>query len=100
MLLTLCTLFVYRYGGPNSVKVSDRWTGDWGTYLTTNRSIIYGAIDGRGSGLKGNNVLFSNFRRLGTLEIEDQINVTKYVPARCFLNCLCSASAIYMCVSR
>ncbi|KAF4523193.1 hypothetical protein B566_EDAN002451 [Ephemera danica] len=72
-------MLINVYGGPDSVQVSDRWTGDWGTYLTTNRSIIYGAIDGRGSGLKGNNVLFSGFRRLGTVEIEDQINVTKYL---------------------
>jgi len=57
--------------------VSDRFTGDWGTYLTTNRSIIYAAIDGRGSGLKGNSLLFSGYRNLGSVEIEDQINVTK-----------------------
>jgi dipeptidyl-peptidase 4 len=45
--------------------------------LTVNRSFIYAAIDGRGSGLKGDRMLFAGYRRLGTVEIEDQISVTK-----------------------
>lgn len=72
-------ILILSYGGPDSSQVSDRFVGDWGTYLTTNRSIIYAAIDGRGSGLKGNNILFSGYRKLGSVEIEDQINVTKFV---------------------
>jgi dipeptidyl-peptidase-4 len=66
----------YRYAGPNSVQISDAFTLGWGAYLTTNRSIIYALIDGRGSGLKGDDMKFSLYRRLGTVEIEDQILVT------------------------
>lgn len=50
---------------------------DWGMYLVTNKSIIYAAIDGRGSGLMGNDMLFAGYRQLGTVEIFDQINVTR-----------------------
>lgn len=50
---------------------------DWGSYLAANKSIIYAAIDGRGSGLKGDNIMFSGYRNLGTVEVADQINVTK-----------------------
>ncbi|XP_059473020.1 venom dipeptidyl peptidase 4 isoform X2 [Neocloeon triangulifer] len=75
-------MLVNVYGGPDSSQVSDRFVGDWGTYLTTNRSIIYAAIDGRGSGLKGNKILFSGYKRLGSVEIEDQINVTKYLQSQ------------------
>jgi hypothetical protein len=32
--------------------VNDRFKLDWGTYLTTSEQIIYGLIDGRGSGFK------------------------------------------------
>lgn len=67
---------VNRYGGPNSVQISDAFSLGWGAYLTTNRSIIYALIDGRGSGLKGDDMRFSVYRRLGTVEIEDQILVT------------------------
>jgi dipeptidyl-peptidase-4 len=45
--------------------------------LAANKSIIYATIDGRSSGLKGNDMLFASYRRLGTVEITDQINVTK-----------------------
>lgn len=52
---------------------------DWGSYLAANKSIIYASIDGRGSGSKGDNVLFSGYRKLGTVEIYDQINVTRQI---------------------
>lgn len=47
--------------------------------MATNRSIIYCYVEGRGSGLKGKDSLFSINNRLGTYEIEDVINVTRYV---------------------
>jgi len=72
---TICLSF--RYGGPDSYQVTEKFTIDWGTYLVTNKSIIYAAIDGRGSGLMGNDMLFTGYRRLGTVEIVDQINVTR-----------------------
>lgn len=55
----------------------EKFNLDWGSYLAANKSIIYATIDGRGSGLKGDKILFELYRRLGTVEIEDQINVTK-----------------------
>lgn len=72
-------LLINVYGGPDSFQVTKRFNIDWSTYLTVNRSIIYAAIDGRGSGLKGNKMLFAGYRRLGTVEIEDQLSVTKYL---------------------
>ncbi|XP_065332431.1 venom dipeptidyl peptidase 4-like isoform X1 [Cloeon dipterum] len=72
-------MLINVYGGPDSSQVNDRFKGDWGTYLTTNKSIIYAYIDGRGSGLKGDNVLFAGYRKLGSVEIEDQINVTRHL---------------------
>jgi len=72
---TICLCF--RYGGPDSYQVTEKFNIDWGTYLVTNKSIIYAAIDGRGSGLMGNDMLFAGYRRLGTVEIVDQINVTR-----------------------
>nr|CAD7204045.1 unnamed protein product [Timema douglasi] len=72
-------LLVVVYGGPDSFQVTERFQVDWSTYLTTNKSYIYAAIDGRGSGLKGNNMLFAGYRQLGSVEITDQINVTKHL---------------------
>lgn len=55
---------------------------DWGSYLSSNRSVIYAKIDGRGSGLRGNRLLHSIYKRLGTVEISDQIYVTRELQRR------------------
>lgn len=82
MPTTICVLQsnspLSRYGGPDSYQVTEKFNMDWGMYLVTNKSIIYAAIDGRGSGLMGNDMLFAGYRQLGTVEIFDQINVTRW----------------------
>ncbi|XP_034934341.1 venom dipeptidyl peptidase 4 isoform X2 [Chelonus insularis] len=72
-------LVIFVYGGPGTQQIAERFNIDWGTYLATNKSIIYGEIDGRGSGLKGSNMKFAGYRNLGTVEIYDQINVTRHL---------------------
>ncbi|KRT81809.1 hydrolase, partial [Oryctes borbonicus] len=72
-------MVVNVYGGPDSYQVLEKFSVDWGSYLAVNKSIIYATIDGRGSGLKGDKILFSGYRNLGTVEIEDQISVTKQI---------------------
>lgn len=72
-----CGFLFIRYAGPDSSQVSEEFTLNWGSYLASNRSFIYGVIDGRGSALKGDKYLFAGYRNLGTVEVEDQILVTK-----------------------
>jgi Dipeptidyl aminopeptidases/acylaminoacyl-peptidases len=50
---------------------------DWGTYLASNRNFIVAQIDGRGSGFQGDRLRHELHYRLGSVEIEDQIAVTK-----------------------
>ncbi|KAM7358770.1 dipeptidyl peptidase 4 omega isoform 3-T6 [Cochliomyia hominivorax] len=70
-------MLVDVYGGPDSYSVVDKWIVDWGTYLSSNQSVIYAKIDGRGSGLRGEKLLHSVYQKLGTVEITDQIDVTR-----------------------
>lgn len=70
-------IFFYRYGGPDSFDVLDKFSLNWFSYLASNKSIIVAIIDGRGSGLKGDKMLFAGYGHLGTVEIFDQINVTR-----------------------
>lgn len=70
---------VDSYGGPQSQQVSDRFRVDWGTHLSSSRGVIYAVIDGRGSGFQGDKMLHEIYRRMGTVEIQDQIAVTKSV---------------------
>lgn len=62
-----------RYGGPNSQKIKDRYLVDWSKTLITRKDVIYAYIDGRGSGRQSDDLKFQVYRRLGTVEIHDQI---------------------------
>ncbi|XP_049816829.1 venom dipeptidyl peptidase 4-like isoform X2 [Schistocerca nitens] len=64
---------------PGAQSIGDSFTTDISSYFTTNRRYVYIYIDGRGSGCKGDRTLFSVYRRLGTVEVEDQISVTKWL---------------------
>jgi len=55
---------------------------DWGTYLTTSEDIIYAVIDGRGSGFRGDDLLFELYYKLGGPEVEDQLDVTRQLLKR------------------
>ena len=86
-------LVINVYGGPNSQQVNDRFKLDWGTYLTTSEGVIYGLIDGRGSGFKvrvdqekremstfctqGDDMLHEIYYNIGIVEVQDQIDVTE-----------------------
>ncbi|KOC62680.1 Venom dipeptidyl peptidase 4, partial [Habropoda laboriosa] len=70
-------LLINVYAGPNTIKITDEVTYGFEAYMVTNRSVIYGRIDGRGSAYKGSKMLFEIYRKLGTVEIEDQITVTR-----------------------
>jgi dipeptidyl-peptidase 4 len=70
-------MIVEVYGGPDSSSVTTRWAVEWGSYLTSAHNIIYVKIDGRGSGLRGDKNLFELYRRLGTVEVHDQIETAQ-----------------------
>lgn len=70
-------LLVDVYGGPDSNQVSSKFELGWGSYLVSSKSYIYVRIDGRGSGNRGDAILNQIYRSLGTVELEDQISVTK-----------------------
>ncbi|XP_046814896.1 venom dipeptidyl peptidase 4 [Vespa crabro] len=70
-------MLVNVYAGPNTAKIIDVASYGYHAYMTTNRSVIYAYIDGRGSSNKGSKMLFEIYRKLGTVEVEDQISVTR-----------------------
>ncbi|XP_034176529.2 venom dipeptidyl peptidase 4 isoform X2 [Osmia lignaria lignaria] len=70
-------LLINVYAGPNTAKYTDEFSYGFEAYMATNRSVVYGYIDGRGSANKGSKMLHAVYRRLGTAEIDDQIEVTE-----------------------
>ncbi|KXJ68756.1 hypothetical protein RP20_CCG001851 [Aedes albopictus] len=72
-------MIVQVYGAPNSAQVIDTFTVGFGNYLTTTKKTILCQIDGRGTANQGYDFLFSIKNRLGTVEVKDQIAVTRHL---------------------
>ncbi|XP_044744473.1 inactive dipeptidyl peptidase 10 isoform X3 [Coccinella septempunctata] len=64
---------------PFSQTVSSKWDIDWAWYLASTRSYVVAQIDARGSGYQGIKMRSEIQRRLGTIEIQDQLNVLTYL---------------------
>lgn len=45
-----------RYAAPGTQSVNSKFSISWGTYLASRKDIIYGMIDGRGSGFQGEKI--------------------------------------------
>lgn len=72
-------MIVYVYGGPTLNLVTDIYSIGFENYLVTNRKIIYVSIDARGTRNKGLDMFYAIKHKFGTIEIDDQIFVTKYL---------------------
>lgn len=72
-------MIVNVYGGPGSVRVTSGFNVDIEYNLITEHNIIYAQIDGRGTGNKGKETLFSVNNHLGEFEVDDQFFVTKTI---------------------
>ena len=69
-----------NYGGPGSQQVTDKWgsVSFWHQYLAQNGYIIV-SVDNTGTGFRGEDFKKKTYLQLGKLEIEDQIDVAKYL---------------------
>uniref|UniRef100_A0A803W1T1 Dipeptidyl peptidase 4 n=1 Tax=Ficedula albicollis TaxID=59894 RepID=A0A803W1T1_FICAL len=65
------------YAGPCSQKVDEVFRMSWATYLASTEQIIVASFDGRGSGYQGDAIMHAINRRLGTYEVEDQIEAAR-----------------------
>ena len=75
-------MIVNVYGGPDSVRITNGFAVGFDAFVTTKREVIYAYIDGRGTGNKGKQLLFSVNNNLGDHEVEDQIFVTNYLQSK------------------
>jgi len=71
-------VLMMQYNGPNSQEVLDRYSMDWDVYLATQGYIVV-AIDGRGTGARGEEFRKSTYMKLGILESDDQIAGAQYL---------------------
>ncbi len=67
----------FQYSGPGSQQVADTWSLDWLDAMVDNGYIVM-CVDGRGTGLRGEEFKKMTYGNLGGLEVEDQISAAKY----------------------
>ncbi|XP_022252543.1 prolyl endopeptidase FAP-like, partial [Limulus polyphemus] len=77
--ITRYPMIVFVDGRPGHQLVTERFEIHWGTYLASKKNFIYATIDGRGSGNRGDEILHKIYKKLGSVEIEDQIAVSRYL---------------------
>ncbi len=70
-------LLMVQYSGPDSQEVLDRFNIDWVDYLTTQDYIVV-AVDGRGTGARGQEFRKCTYMNLGIKESDDQIAAAQY----------------------
>jgi len=71
-------LLVYAYAGPGSQRVMKTYpvggsTTNWLLHLKSSYNVVVASLDGRGSMAAGDKLKFEMYRKLSTVEIEDQI---------------------------
>ncbi|XP_015036961.2 uncharacterized protein Dpp10 isoform X1 [Drosophila pseudoobscura] len=77
--ITRYPTILHVYSGPGTQLVTDRWHVDWNTYLSGSKDYIVVEIDGRGSAGQGYQLLHEVYKRLGSVEVSDQLEVSEYL---------------------
>lgn len=70
-------MMVLAYNGPNSYTGTDDWSIGWGTFLSTNRSVVCAIIDARSMGRRSDIYHYAAHGQLGTVEVKDTIDVVE-----------------------
>lgn len=72
-------MLVEVYAGPESQRVDFRFSLSFGVKMASSKRVVYAYIDGRGSGCEGSKRAFELYNGLGSVEIDDQINVGQQI---------------------
>jgi dipeptidyl-peptidase-4 len=74
------------YGGPGVQRVLDDWTGSSFTQILTRAGYVVFQLDNRGSGFRGRAFSAPIYRRLGEVEVADQVAGTRWLAAQSFVD--------------
>ncbi|GBP83766.1 Inactive dipeptidyl peptidase 10 [Eumeta japonica] len=70
------TLFLPKHGAPGTQLVTEKWSFDWEA-LAAGAGAVLAAVDARGAGGGGLGAHHALHRRLGTIELADQLEVAE-----------------------
>jgi dipeptidyl-peptidase-4 len=71
-------VIVEVYGGPGAQQVRRAWGGLFRQYLAQQGYVVF-TIDNRGSGFRGRAFEGALYRRMGTVEVEDQVRGVEFL---------------------
>jgi dipeptidyl-peptidase-4 len=74
-------VLVFLYGGPHRQKVENSWLGAatlWLNFMAQKGFLVF-TMDNRGSAYRGLEFEQATFRKLGTVEVEDQLTGIEYL---------------------
>lgn len=69
---------MYQYSGPGSQSVLNSWETGW-MHFFADHGFIVACVDGRGTGGRGSEFMYSVYKNLGYYETVDQINACRYI---------------------
>ena len=78
-------VLMYQYSGPGSITVTDRFGIGWDQHLATEGFLVV-AVDGRGTGGRGEAFKKMTYGKLGYYESIDQIEAGKYLQSLPFVD--------------
>lgn len=67
-------IIINRHGAPGTQLVTEQWALNWES-LAAGAGAVLAAVDARGAGGRGLGAHHTLHRRLGTVELEDQLEV-------------------------
>jgi dipeptidyl-peptidase-4 len=74
------------YGGPGAQQVLDNWSGASFTQILTRAGYVVFQLDNRGSAFRGKQFESPIHRRLGEVEVADQVQGARWLGARSFVD--------------
>jgi dipeptidyl-peptidase-4 len=74
------------YGGPGAQRVVDRWAGDTFTQVLTRHGYVVFQLDNRGSAFRGTAFEAPIHRRLGEVEVADQVQGARWLAAQAYVD--------------
>jgi len=73
---------LFRYGGPDTQKVTRAFSLTWEHYLSSMHNIVIGMLDAPGTAGRGDTWRHANYRDLGTTEVDGTIEAGRWVGPR------------------
>lgn len=76
---------VYQYSGPGSQEVLNKWSVSWQQYFASKGYVVF-CMDGRGTGCRGTEFMYSVYKNLGHYETIDQLAGARWLAAQSWVD--------------